>query len=329
MQEEITNASKALFKEIKQGLQKSTFAQDFLKSVGYSETEIKKAPIGYISNPEWVIKNIENQPKDKELLKTWGVLDAGMRYRVVVGWQQPDKSLKLWGASFGEKNKGEKPVLFQNAFKKDHPFLYNQYLNNTHNEIILIESPIDAARLIANNIPAMALGVSALSSEQIKPLAQKQKDYLYVIPDNAKGRAGAEKLILALSSLDISIKIIEINAAWATEHALLTKTSIDDLKKKVDKYHLSAGQFLASRVGLQKKQGSSKQNFEQKLIDWHRQLNQQDQKDFKRYLYLNKIYMKKDLAEILRVLANLIDSGIEKDKALAMINKKYDLDIKL
>ena len=123
-------------------------------------------------------------------------------------------------------------------------------------------------------MPAMALGASSILSEQIKPLAQKQKSYVYIVADNAQGRASAEKMILALSSFGISIKIIEINSNWTTEHSLLAKTSIDNLKKKLTKFHMGAGQFLASRISTQLKQGSSKQDFNQKIIQWHRQLNQ-------------------------------------------------------
>ena len=319
-----------LFKEIKNNLQNSSFAKEYLKSIGWSDEEINTAPVGYISSLDKFKDSLEKKCGDNKTLKSWGMYNSLMDYRLVVGWQQPDNTIKLNGFAFGNKNTEDKTIIFQSGFKKDKPFLYAQSKNKKDNQIYIVSSALDGARLQANSINTIALGSLSITREQVEYLTDENKEYTYIIADSSKSRISAEKLILGLSKFNISVKVLQIKNTEATEISLFSGMTSKEIANYMDiNISVSSGEYMASRVNSQHKSGTHKSNESQKIKNWRREMSKTEVKNFDKQLNKDNIYADIDTAEILRVMASLLDLNMDYDKAKAIVKRRFNVYINI
>lgn len=327
---------------LKQSLEKSDKALEYLKSVrGWSDEEIQAAPFGYIPFFDLLYDKLKKAGADMTALADWGIYvpdeDERKRQgledfkgRIVGIWEQPDGSAKFWGRLIREPRDNEKKYKFQSGLDKTIPCFFKHSANRGEREkTIAVEGTIDAARLIVNGVPAIALGGATFSGTQAAYLCDKLDSIYHWIDFDSAGIKGGIRAISILSELGVNAFVANPQYTSGSKDAdeMITSEGLDAAIRFINDSFIEGGEFLLHRV-LEvlghKSQGAA--------YEYIRHLKERVSGRalfvFEQGLVLNNLDVGSFTVDALRMFTRIYEISQDRENALKVVKRKTGIDLK-
>jgi len=306
---------------LRESLTKSDIARNYLiERRGWSEEEVLRAPIGYYPSSRIIMDRLQQSGLSSEEIGASSVISAEFEQQICGWWGQPDGTYKLWTLGFSATE--ERGMRLQKGLKTDRPCYWEEA--QKYNPVILVADPLDAARLHANNIGAVALGAGQITTEQAPYLATQQTRLIYWSSPDGAGQGGAEKSVLKLSILGKPIDCFNAPEAWGRPEQALSAVGEAVVCQTICEATLTGGTFLAKRIGAQLGRVDMEKTYLKGRI-WKRILTSRTRDEFDAELGRQGMSIGHDVAEALRSAAALIDTGIDLTTVCEIVQRRYSV----
>lgn len=329
-----------LKKILKYNLTHSSIAFDYMnKERGWSPQEIADSDIGYFKNYDTLIKTFEKFGGDLSVLEKWRLyhpdrnvvknLDVlPFEERIVGLWEQPDGSFSFWGRYIGVPPEGVKKYKFQTGTKKTLPYQFNHFSNRKRGYAITVEGNMDCERLLANKIPAFALGGNSISSEQVLTISKSYNKIINWIDDDNAGHKGAMLTIKKLNQVGVESEIFFSKNNIKDADQAIGELGDEQVKTCISNDALNSGVYIAQRIALMLDKDDGFENYET-ARNFISSLN-----GFTKYQAINAlndfgIELESYEVKALKMLALYISAGLEMETAQSQVEKNTGIKITL
>jgi hypothetical protein len=312
---------------LREALQKSNIAQDYLHDTrGWSLDEIRRAPVGYYPSARIIADRLVQAGVSDAEAERSGLINADHEQQIVGWWQQPDRTVRLWRHGFGHTaHRGFR--LAEGTSLRIPAYLEEACSIRGNRPVVVVSEVLDAARLLANAIPAIAIDAGSITQEQAPVLAAREEPYVIWAATDGAGQGGAERSILRLAPFGKEIGVFLAPKAWPMPEAALDAVGAEQIREGM-KTTLGGGAFLARRLASQANRGEREKVFA-KGRQWRRILLGSLRDQYADELQRQGLDVGDDLVAALRVAAEAIDTGTPIDEALDRVHKKYDIRINI
>jgi len=320
----LSDTREAVKKVLKDCLDKSEAAKTFLvEQHSWSLDEIRRAPIGYFPSVEIVTDKLARQGIRTETAQDWGILSADHERQVCGWWEQPNGSLKFWRIGFEQSaHRGRRN---QELMRKDIPCFWSELPVANSATVLIVDEPLEAAKLIANGIPAVAIDAGNITVEQASFLTESSRDLVFWATADGAGQGGAERSVLALSPYGVNLRVLVADEDWKRPDDLVSAGGTAEIRKKIDAA-ANGGVFLARRLASQARRADGEKAFAKGKI-WRRELTGATRDGFDAELMRAGISVGHDIAEALFSAGKYIDSGDSIASACQKVANRFSVII--
>lgn len=310
---------------LRDALQKSTVAIEYLRGTrGWSLEEIQHAPLGYYPSARIIADRLEHAGVSAAEAEHSGLIDADHEQQIVGWWLQPDRSIRLWRLGFGHTaHRGFR--LDEGTSLRIPAYLEEACLCRGSKPVVIVKNVLDAARLIANGIPAIAIDAGSVTQEQAPELAAREEPLVVWATADGYGQGGAERSILRLAPFGKDLDVFVAPKAWPLPEAALNAVNAGHINEAMMTTQ-DGGTFLARRIASQATRGERAKIFA-KGRQWRRVLMARARDQYADELLRQGLDVGDDIVAALRVAAEAIDTGTSIAETLGRVYKKYAIRI--
>lgn len=337
----------AVKKALKNGLSKSSRAKDYMSDIrGWDEEEVSSAPFGYIHEVEYFYNSLVTLGVSKEVLELWGIekmlqtasdpalFEYSFNQRIVGWWEQEDGSLKFWGRDVTGKR--EMKYRYQEGLKKTVPCYWSEPINREGREnLIFVEGPIDAARLMVNGLASVAIGGASVSSGMAEFVAPRLGGYTHWIDNDIAGKKGGISTIMQTAQYGIYSVIVCIEEEDTKDaDEMIGAMPLVKVMETVERASVGCGKFLAGQYILAREELSNATPAERNAVfekakGYYKKLNGLAKMEFFKALEQEGVLLQRPDSEAVMAYANLLDSDVLPHMAERIVKERFGYIVKL
>lgn len=312
---------------LRDALQKSSAAQEYLHDKrGWSHEEISRGPIGYYPSARIIADRLAKSGVPHIEAERNGLINADHEQQIVGWWLQPDKTIRLWRQGFGQTtHRGFR--LSEGTSLRIPAYLEEACRLRGSKPVVIVSQVLDAARLLANMIPAIAIDAGSITQDQAPILAGREEPFVIWAASDGEGQGGAERSILRMAPFGKEIGVFQAPKAWPSPEEALNAVGVVQILEGM-KSTLGAGTFLARRIASQASRGEREKTYA-KGRQWRRVLLGSVRDQYADELHRQGLDVGDDIATALRVAAEAIDTGTPVSEALDRVNKKFEIQLSI
>lgn len=334
-------------KALRKGMEKSERAQDYMKATRkWEQEEIDAAPFGYIHEVEYFYNTLKSGGFDASELEAWGfekllktsedksLFEFSFNQRIVGWWEQEDGSLRLWGRDITGRR--EMKYRYQEGLKKTMPCYWSEEVNKEgRDNLVFVEGPIDAARLMVNGVASVAIGGASVSSGMATYIAPRLSGYSHWVDNDIAGHKGGVSSIIQTAKYGVYSQIICMKSGDGKDaDEMIGCMHLVKVVEKMEMNSIGCGEYLSERfmeanAFAENSTPSEKNTILEKAKGYYRKLNGLAKTEFFQALQKEGFLLEKPELEAVRAYGNMLDVDILPHVAERIVKERFGYIVKV